>query len=66
MTTPGVGPVVDLSLAVINVPAFLAVVCGSAAGKFGHALSKRRRKRLANRPIDCAWNAAGPLPNRGC
>jgi hypothetical protein len=27
----------DMNIAVVNVPAFMAVVCGSAAGESGHA-----------------------------
>jgi hypothetical protein len=33
----------DMNIAVTNVPAFMAVVCGSAAGEGGHAASLVRR-----------------------
>jgi hypothetical protein len=31
----------NVNIAEINVPAVMAVVCGSAAGEFGHAALKR-------------------------
>ncbi len=41
----------DMNVAVINVPAFMAVVCGSAAGELGcHTRSKRTLHLQANRP----------------
>jgi hypothetical protein len=37
----------DMNIAVMNVPAFLSVVCGSAAGKLGHVALKRGTWRKA-------------------
>jgi hypothetical protein len=45
----------DVHVAVIDVPAFLSVIFGSAAGEGGLPPSKRRPDRLANSPIDWAW-----------
>jgi len=44
----------DMNIAVINVPAFMAVVCGSAAGKLGHATLKRGTWRKATPERDSA------------
>jgi hypothetical protein len=45
----------DMNVTEINVPAVMAVVCGSAAGEVGgHTPSKRMLQRQANRPIDWA------------
>jgi hypothetical protein len=31
----------DMNIAVVNVPAVMTVVCGAAAGEFGHSPTKR-------------------------
>jgi hypothetical protein len=36
----------DVNIAETNVPAFLSVVCGSAAGEFGHGAFTQRIKVL--------------------
>jgi hypothetical protein len=54
-----------VDVAKVDQPAFLAVIDGSAAGEGGHAALKRRRERLANRPMDWAWHASEPLPLAG-
>jgi len=44
----------DMDIAVIDVPAFLAVFWRSAAGECGHALLKRAVCQSANRSMDWA------------
>jgi hypothetical protein len=40
----------DMNIAAVDLPAFLSVVWGSAAGEFWHAALKRGTWRKANRP----------------
>jgi hypothetical protein len=44
----------DINIAVVNVPAFMAVVCGSAAGEAGMRASKRETWRMATPARDSA------------
>jgi hypothetical protein len=52
----------DMHIPVVDVPAFLSVVCGSAAGEFWHAALKRGTWRKANRPR--CWLGMNASPSR--
>jgi hypothetical protein len=45
----------DVNIAETNVPAFLSVVCGSAAGEFGHGAFTQRIKVLWVFVKSCGW-----------
>jgi len=54
-----------MNIAVINVPAFMTVVCVSAAGEGGHAGIEAQLAPVGNHSIGWAWKVAKLLPIGG-